>query len=97
MTPPTDQILKRLDTFFQTKPDHMWSSLIQLLLDLLSPEVPAPVESLRAAETEVGVFALDQLFCGLTVELQPLGLQCFLPAHSSMSSMDSAAPGTSRL
>lgn len=43
MIPSKDQILKRLDTCFQTKPDHMWHSLSQFLLDLLGPKVTTPV------------------------------------------------------
>lgn len=41
--PSKDQILKRLDTFFQTKPDHMCCSLSQFLLDLVYPKMTTPV------------------------------------------------------
>lgn len=43
MIPSKDQILKRLDTCFQTKPDHMRHSLSQFLLDLIGPKVTTPV------------------------------------------------------
>lgn len=38
-----DQVLKGLDACFQTKPDHMWHSMSQFLLDLLGPQVTTPV------------------------------------------------------
>lgn len=37
------EILKRLRTFFQKKPDHVRHSLSQFLLDLLGPKVTTPV------------------------------------------------------
>lgn len=44
MTSPTEnQVLERFDTRFQTKPNHMWDSLSQFVLDLLGLEVTAPV------------------------------------------------------
>lgn len=44
MTRPTkDHVLEWFNTRFQTKPDHMWDSLSQFLLDLLELEVTAPV------------------------------------------------------
>lgn len=41
--PSKDQILKRLNALFQTKPDHIRGSLSQLLLDLVGPQVTTPV------------------------------------------------------
>lgn len=38
-----DQILERLNTRFQAKPDHMWQPLSQFLLDLLGLKVTTPV------------------------------------------------------
>ncbi len=43
MIPSKHQILERLDTCFQTKPDHMRHSLSQSLLDLLGLKVTTPV------------------------------------------------------
>lgn len=43
MIPTKDQILERLDTRFQTKPDDTWNSLSQFLLDLPRLKVTTPV------------------------------------------------------
>lgn len=43
MSPTEDHVLEWFNTCFQTKPDHMWDSLIQFVLDLFELEVTAPI------------------------------------------------------
>lgn len=42
-SPTEDHVLEWFNTRFQTKPDHMWDSLSQFVLDLLELEVTAPI------------------------------------------------------
>lgn len=43
MIPTKDHVLEWFNTRFQTKPDHVWDSLIQFVLDLYELEVTAPI------------------------------------------------------
>lgn len=43
MIPTKDHVLEWFNTCFQTKPDHVWDSLIQFVLDLFELEVTAPI------------------------------------------------------
>lgn len=43
MIPTKDHVLEWFNTRFQTKPDHVWESLIQFVSDLYELEVTAPI------------------------------------------------------
>lgn len=58
MIPTKDHVLKRF-TRFQTKPDHVWDSLIQFVLDLYELEVTAPI--IIPEKTKVDAFNPNNL------------------------------------
>lgn len=43
MIPTKDHVLEWFNTRFQTKPDHVWDSLIQFVSDLHELEVTTPI------------------------------------------------------
>lgn len=60
MIPAKDHVLEWFNTRFQTKPDHVWDSLIQFVLDLYELEVTAPI--IIPGEKKVDAFSPNNLF-----------------------------------
>lgn len=74
MTAPTkDQVLEWLDARFQTKPDHTWDSLSQLVLDLYGLEVTAPI---IIPEKQQSMLSVQIVFPQNAPKSESVGVKC---------------------